>query len=90
MGLEKPLLGIKNRGIFNQRHSMVQNITGIRRVLFEIYIRLVVVIHVTGQLVQRSIAFNQYGAVLWRLEHFLRKMGENKFVSIDGKTRIGG
>ncbi|MBN1758854.1 MAG: radical SAM protein [Chitinispirillaceae bacterium] len=67
---------------------MIYNLSRLQRLLFNVSIRLTVFRYITGQVVKGKIPLRRSPAVLNRLEVFLRKMRENKFVSIDGKTRI--
>ena len=68
---------------------MIRNITGFRRVFFNLGIRLFVLRHIAALAFMRKGIFRNIFRILGRLEFFLRRMHENKFVSIDGKTRIG-
>ncbi|MBN1577790.1 MAG: radical SAM protein [Chitinispirillaceae bacterium] len=68
---------------------MVRNIYGFRRRLFNLYIRIVVFLYISSITIRGKIALRNYRRVLGRLEYFLRRMRENKFVSIDGRVRIG-
>ena len=67
---------------------MTCNISGLQRLLFNVSIRATVFLYITRQVAYGRIPLHRYIAVLGRLDYFLRKMRDNKFVSIDGKTRI--
>ncbi|MCP3925314.1 MAG: radical SAM protein [Desulfobacterales bacterium] len=67
----------------------VKNVNGINRFLFNIKIRSIVFFLFIKQVFTGKLSPFKLIPVLRRLEFFLGKLKENKFVSIDGKIRTG-
>lgn len=67
---------------------MNKNRTGIARIFFSIYIRLNVLHYVLSGIIHGKLPVSRGVQTLWRLEYFLGHMKENKFTTIDGRTRV--
>jgi len=65
-----------------------QNVVGLQKALFVTRVRLQVFLHFLPELLRGQISFKKFYVFLERLLYFFAKMDHNKFVRIDGKTRI--
>jgi hypothetical protein len=67
----------------------VKTIRGASRFFFNLRVRLWVFSFFIKKVVGGALPFSKLFAVLRRLEYFLKKLQENKFVAIDGTVRLG-
>ncbi|MBN2435377.1 MAG: radical SAM protein [Spirochaetes bacterium] len=67
---------------------MKQNITGISKVIFLLQIKIKVLFHYTVELFQGKINIVKFVRLLRRLLYLVKKLSHNKFVRINGETKI--
>ena len=67
----------------------VKTIRGARRFFFNLRVRLWVFFFFIKQVAVGALPVSKLVAVLRRLEYFLGKLQENKFVAVDGTVRLG-
>ncbi len=66
----------------------VKNITGLSRTIFNIHVKLAVFFHYLKELFQGKLPYKHFIPVLSRLNYFIGKLQENKFVKINQNTRL--
>lgn len=67
----------------------VKNITGWQKVLFNLRLKVTILIHFIPELLKLRITPGRFALFLKRLLVFLARMQHNKFVNIGGRTRLG-
>jgi len=67
---------------------MKKNITGISKTIFLLQIKIKVLFHYTKELIQGKITFIKFVRLLRRLLYLIKKLSHNKFVRINGETKI--
>lgn len=67
----------------------VENISGRSKSIFNLRLEISIFFHFIPQLLQGRMSLRRFVLFLKRLLLFLSKIQHNKFVSIDGKTRLG-
>lgn len=65
-----------------------KNITGIFRIIFIIQVKLVVFFHYLGELLKGNLSLKHFIPLLIRLNYFIGKLHDNKFVKIGKNTRL--
>lgn len=67
----------------------VRNLTGRQKAVFDLKLKISSFLHFIPLLLKGEISLRHFFLLLKRLLFFLSKMQHNKFVNIDGKTRLG-
>lgn len=67
----------------------VSNVTGRQKAVFNLKLKICIFFHFIPALLQGDISLKRFILFLKRLLFFLSRMQHNKFVKIDGKTRLG-
>ncbi len=67
----------------------VRNVTGWQKKAFNLKLKISIFLHTIPQLLKGNISFKGFILLLKRLLLFVSKTQHNKFVEIDGKTRLG-
>ena len=67
----------------------VSNVTGWQKTAFNLKLKISIFLLTIPQLLKGDISFKGFTLLLRRLLLFVSKMQHNKFVEIDGKTRLG-
>ncbi|TGE36328.1 radical SAM protein [Desulfosporosinus fructosivorans] len=67
----------------------IRNVTGWQKTKFNLKLKINIFFHHIPVLCKREISFTGFILLLKRLLLFVSKMQHNKFVNIDGKTRLG-
>jgi MoaA/NifB/PqqE/SkfB family radical SAM enzyme len=68
---------------------MVRNITGRAKTIFNLRLKISIFFYFFPKLFKGEMSFRRFILLLKRLLFFLSKMQHNKFVEIDGRTRLG-
>ncbi|MDD2497600.1 MAG: radical SAM protein, partial [Desulfitobacteriaceae bacterium] len=68
---------------------MVRNITGRAKIIFNLRLKISIFFYFLPAFFKGEMSFRRFILLLKRLLFFLSKMQHNKFVEIDGRTRLG-